>query len=69
MTKNTEKRIVPCAKCQYPLYEYACCCPMCGNTVQHPAQTALNEPTAPTRLHFWLANLRRTFRLRPANQC
>ena len=48
-----------CTKCEYPLFSYSRCCPMCGRTVDSGA--GKNQPTAPlTRLDIWLAGFRRT---------
>lgn len=62
MSKNTERHTQHCAQCQYPLYEYARCCPMCGTPVITTIQQPLTESVATTRLDFWLMNIRKIFR-------
>jgi hypothetical protein len=63
MSKNKENCTPHCARCQYPVYEYARCCPMCGTSVETAIQQPLTESVATTRLDFWLMHVRKFFRL------
>jgi hypothetical protein len=50
-----------CDKCDYRIFEYARCCPNCGRTIESPTNAFAKTKAVPTRLDFWVANLRRSF--------
>jgi len=48
-----------CKNCDYPIFRYARCCPMCGKTVETQVVSIIQERGPQTRIEFWLAHLRR----------
>jgi hypothetical protein len=59
MLKKSEIRPAHCTSCQYPLYAYALCCPMCGASVEAASAPTDKGKRNLTRFDFWLAGLRR----------
>ena len=49
-----------CDKCEYKVFEYARCCPMCGSEVKKTVRPAELDKSPSTRFDFWLAGLRKS---------
>jgi len=51
--------MMKCKKCDYPIFSYSQCCPMCGRKVE--ASPNSRRPAAPpqTRIDFWFAGLKK----------
>jgi hypothetical protein len=49
-----------CENCSYPVFRYACCCPMCGSAVKTQELQFRRSHSPHTRIGFWLAHLKRT---------
>jgi hypothetical protein len=49
-----------CKKCDYPIFSYSRCCPMCGRAVEIVSGKGQHAQTPLTRLDLWLAGFRRT---------
>lgn len=49
-----------CKNCNYPVFAYSRCCPMCGRAVETVNSEPANNKTPQTRLEFWLAGLRKS---------
>ena len=52
--------MMKCKKCDYPIFSYSQCCPMCGRKVESPVSGRQSAPPPQTRLDFWLAGLKRS---------
>ncbi len=51
-----------CQNCNYPIFQYARCCPLCGQAVETQVITLVRSAGPQTRIEFWLANLWRTIK-------
>lgn len=49
-----------CKKCNYPLFSYSQCCPMCGRKVESPSNAAKQVHPPQTRFDFWLAGIKKS---------
>ncbi len=58
----TDWRVLPmqCKNCNYPIFTYSRCCPMCGRTVETENGSSSNTKPPQTRFDFWLAGIRKT---------
>lgn len=51
--------MMKCKKCNYPIFSYSQCCPMCGRKIEMAASASKATRPPQTRFDFWLAGLKK----------
>ena len=49
--------MMKCKKCDYPIFSYSQCCPMCGRKVEMSPGQDRSSNLPQTRFGFWVAGL------------